>query len=412
MKRAFAVVLFFLASASGWSADYAQAGVLAKDGGWELSVLFSSQNPAVVPSLSLENYLLPQAAQFDGIRSEASANAVILSLSGLATNASYVLGVTNLQTVSGAILPGLSLGFTTKPLSWAAVGAQELGFGADALAVGTNGFDLISGGSQMSAEYDESTFVYEKISGDFDRRVRVAFQDGSSAQAKAGLMVRESLDESRTRPLDRTDPQQAFSRYLQIAVNPATTAYTDFDGTPVPGANQYQISVRLLPGDDSQNPAAADTNAPPYPNAWMRVKRVGQTFHVFRGSDGTNWVKLGTFTFPTTDADGNAIAPFSARAFVGVNYAPEVANIPISTGEQRAFTAQFRDYGEASGQVDAEQPTLRIAQDGTAVELTWSAGTLQGSTNLAANAWADLSTALSLKLPPNHPYQFFRARNP
>jgi len=225
-------------------------------------------------------------------------------------------------------------------------------------------------------------------------------------------MVRESLDELKLRPVDPNDPQQAFSRYLQVEANPVTTAYTDFDGTPVPGANQYQINVRLLTGGDTDNPAPADTNAPAYPNAWLRLKRAGQTFFVFRGNDGTNWVRLGTFTFPTTDLDGNSVPPFSGTAFVGPNYSPEVVNIPTSTGEQRAFLAQFRDYSTASGEVEIQQPTLTIAQSGSDIELTWSAGTLQGTTNIVGNAWTDLSTALSLKLTPDKQYQFFRARNP
>jgi hypothetical protein len=412
MKRAFAVITLLLSGCHLLAADYAQAGALAKNGGWEISVQFSTNNPAVPRSLALGNYILPDAAQVSDIREEPLDNAVVLSVTGLATNSSYTITLTNLQTTTGTALPPLALGFKTKTTSWAAVGAQELGFAADALAVGTNAFDLISGGSQMSGEYDESTFVYDAVSGDFDKRVRVPFQEGASDRAKAGLMVRENVDELKPRPLDPTDPQQAFSRYLQVQVNPATTAYTDFDGTPIPGANQYQINVRLLTGGETDNPAPADTNAPAYPNAWLRLKRVGQTFFVFRGNDGTNWVRLGTFTFPATDLDGNPVPPFSTAAFVGPNYSPEAVNIPTSTGVQRAFLAQFRDYSDASGEVEIPQPTLTIAQSGTDIELTWSTGTLQATTNIAGKAWVDLSSALSLKVTPDTHYQFFRARNP
>ncbi len=389
-------------------ADYAKAGVLAKGDAWEISVIYSN---TVQRAISQDNYILPEGVELTDIRDYALDNAVVLVATGLATNSAYTITLTNVQSTSGATLSALPLSFTAGGMSWAAIGVQELGFQAQALAGGTNSFDLISGGSEMFNQYDESTFVYEAITGDFDKRVRIEFQEGSSQDARAGLMIREAVDELKPRPLDPSDPAEAFSRYLQIHATPVTTAFTDFKGNPVPGRNQFQINFRSLPGGATDSPPA-DTNAPAYPNAWVRVKRVGQTFHVFRGSDGTNWVRQGTFTFPTTDLDGNAVAPISNRLYVGPNYCPELSNIPTSTGERRAFLAKFQDYSNASGEVDIEPPKISITQSGSQVEVSWTAGTLEGTTNIASGAWTALGTVSPIKITADKRYQFYRARNP
>lgn len=392
------------------AAEYAQAGALAKDGRWELSVIYDN-TVKLATALSPENYLLPSEAQLEDLRSQTLNNSVILVISGLATNSVYNVTLTNIQTSGGTVLQDLKLAFTTKNMSWATVGSQELGFSAEAISAGEGGFDLVSGAGEMGGTYDESTFAYEEITGDFDKRVRVASQEASSIEARAGLMVREVLDEKKARPIDPANPEEAFSRYLQIHVNPVGTAFTEFDGTPVPGRNLYQINFRPLPGGVTEQPLA-DTNAPAYPNAWMRLKRVGQTFFVFRGTDGTNWVRLGTFTFPTTDLDGNPVPAFARTVYVGPNYSPELANIPLSTGVRREFVASFRDYSNASGDVVVEEPAIAITRNGPQVEISWTAGTLQGATNLLGNSWVDLGTASPLKLTPDKRYQFFRARNP
>ncbi|HEV8542886.1 MAG TPA: hypothetical protein VGR78_10885, partial [Verrucomicrobiae bacterium] len=156
-----------------------------------------------------------------------------------------------------------------------------------------------------------------------------------------------------------------------------------------------------------------DTNAPAYPNAWLRLKRVGQTFYAFRGTDGTNWVSLGTFSFPASDDGGNQMPPFGNNVFVGPNYTPETANIPPSTGERRAFMAQFRDYGLASGDVPVGDNHLSIVKDGNQVELSWSGpGTLQSSTNLNSTVWADLGSSFPIRVTADKKAQFFRVRIP
>jgi len=406
-------MLTFISSAG--AADYAQAGALAVNGNWEVSVVFNNTvSPGSVADIS--NYFFPphEQVQIDNIRYQPLDNAVVLTVSGLATNSPNSLTVSNIKDTAGATLPPATLSFTTKPISWTAVGGQQFGFAPDAVAVGDTGFDLISGGVLMhNSNYDESTFAYETLTGDFDRKVRVAFQEPSSTDAIAGLMVRETLDAERPAPADSSDPAQAFSRYFQVQVAPSALAYQDEFDQP---ANDYGVTVRRFLGGSSlgySETLTTDTNAPAYPNAWLRLKRVGQTFYAFRGTDGTNWVSLGTFSFPASDDGGNQMPPFGNNVFVGPNYTPETANIPPSTGERRAFMAQFRDYGLASGDVPVGYNHLSIVKDGNQVELSWSGpGTLQSSTNLNSTVWADLGSSFPIRVTADKKAQFFRVRIP
>ncbi|HTG43109.1 MAG TPA: hypothetical protein VK633_01135, partial [Verrucomicrobiae bacterium] len=238
--------LIALIALSAWAssigaADYAQAGALAKNEKSEIGIVFDA-TVSLSSALSTANYLLPEKVLIEGLRTESLNNSVILTVSGLASNVTSFVTLTNVQSTTGTTLPPLALSFTTKPMSWAAVGGQELGFVSDAIAVGETGFDLISGGVEMWSTYDESTFAYERINGNFDKRVRILSQEPSSEEARAGLMVREALDEGKPRPADPTNPAEAFSRYLQVQVNPVKTAYTDFSGNVVPGRNQYQVN--------------------------------------------------------------------------------------------------------------------------------------------------------------------------
>ena len=390
-------------------AQIAEAGALAKDTKWEVSVDFE---PSVSPNsvLALENYSFPGASvPIESIRYVTLNNAVVLTVTGLRTNDLYSVTIENLRTTNDAPIAPVTIGFIAKGMSWAAIGAQELGFPADVVAIGTNAFDLVSGGSQMRDEYDESTFAFERLTGNFDKKIRVQFQEPSSIEARAGLMVREVLDAGRTRPVDPTDRATAFSRYLQVHVNPAGVAYTE---NGVTGSNQYQINFRGQTGI-TENPEITNNVTPPTSNSWVRLRRVGDLFQAFRGNDGTNWVLIGTFTFPTNDFDGSPQPRFSSAVFIGPNYSPEVGSIPESSGARRSFLAQFREYGDG-GVVPEEPPVLTITRIGNQVEVQWTpgGGTLQSTTDLLQGPWIDLPGFSTARVPIDRRQEFFRVRVP
>lgn len=390
------------------SQDYAKAAALEKNATWEIGVTFTPEvDTNSVPNP--DNYVLP-VGQITDLRFVPQDGSVVLTTDGLTPQTVYSLQITNLVGTNGATLPPLTLSFNTRAMSWAQIGANELGFSSDAVSAGPDGFDLISGGIQFWERYDESTFAYEQITGDFDKRIRVAFQDDTSAYARAGLMAREVLDEGKSRPTDPFDPAQAFSRYVQVHVNPPKTA----DGQD--GNNAYEVLVRSFPGGigspdlPTESLALADNVSPAYPNAWVRLKRSGQTFSFYRGNDGTNWVLLATYGFPALDENGQPGTNFANTVYVGPNYSPENGNIPFDTNLRRAFLAQFRDYGDASGSSTGEPPTLQIVKAGEEVELSWSSGTLQSTPAIFPASWTDLPAAKSPYRVKPSGIMFFRVK--
>lgn len=394
------------------AAERTLAGALAKDGRWEVSIDFPAE-VARASVVQVGNYSFPHAdyISIQGIRYVPLDNAIILTVTGLVTNDLYSVKIENLYDLTGEPLPDVTESFSARAMSWVAVGGQELLYAYDAVSVGGSGFDLISGGSEMRDIYDESTFVFEKVEGNFDKKVRVNLQESSSAAARAGLMVRESLDEFRRRPADPTNPDEAFSRYLQVHVNPMFTALG-------PAANnQHEINIRYFTGglggtnlEATVSLAITNNAAPAYTNAWLRLRRVGDTFEAFRGDDGITWTSLGTMTFPTNEVSGAPIAKFPDIAYVGVNYAPEIGNIPASSGKRRAFMAQFREYGNLPSIVE---PILSITRIGTAVRIDWEGeGTLQSNTNLNTRDWRDLpgGRPVAVPLEREKPQEYFRLR--
>jgi hypothetical protein len=388
--------------------NYAQAGALQRNGIWEVGVTFSDEvDLSSVADVS--HYALSSGEIREVIRFIPRDRAVVLPASGLAASQQYTLHVTDILSTNQTVLPPLDLGFRTGPLAWTEIGANELGFPADAVGVGNDGFDLISGGVQFWSTYDEGTFAYEKLTGDFDKKVRVAFQDNTSAFAKAGLMAREFLDEGKPRAADPIDPALAFSRYVMVDVNPVTTA----EGADA--NNLYEVLVRPFPGgigspnDPTESLGISQNAAPPYPQAWLRLKREGQTFSFFRGTDGINWTLLASFTFPTQDVNGNPTQPFPNEAFVGGLYSPENGNISLQSGLRNSFVAQFRDYGTATGTVD--RPKLTIAKKGNQVQVSWTGGgTLQSTASLATPAWGDVPGASNPYVTTPSGNMFFRVK--
>lgn len=402
-----ALILTFFALSTGvhsLAQDYATLGTLQHGAKFEIGVSFNVQvnrNSA----LTLENFKL-NTGEIVSARFVPQNEMVILSAGGLTLNSAYSLTMTNLVDSGGTTLNDLTKEFRTTPFSWVQIGADELGLGSEAVAIGTNGVDLICGGFEMWDRYDESTFAFQQVTGDFDVKVRVDSQDATSFEARAGLMVRESLDEGKTRPANPFDLEQAFSRFIQLHVTP------ELDSEGQPASNNHQLLIRPYTGGiDSPNFDAMEVtnypnSTPTYTNAWLRLKRTGKTFTAFRGEDGLTWTELGTYTFPATDATGHA---FPGTVYVGVNYSPETGNIPEGSGDRTAYMAQFRDFEIISSPA---APDIAIEKEGSTIRVTWTGtAVLQQNSSLTPNTWADIQGATNPYTPqPQTTIQFFRLR--
>lgn len=290
----------------------------------------------------------------------------VLTVSGF-TGASGTLTVQNVKDLYNNAITSTNVPFTVDTkMKWGVVGGNEFG-GWNAVApVAANGWDVYSDGMTEWANYDETTFVYEQVTGDFDKKVRVQYQDGSSTWARAGLIVRDVLNFG----VDRATQVTSAGRYQKCHVNPVGPVLT---GPGNAGNALWEGNRRLVTGGDSNTAISSNNAAPMYPGAWCRIQRVGQTFTIYRSDDGTNWLTMGATTWGVDDASHT---PMPDTVYVGPEFTPENGNIPTVT-DRGTFLAQFRDYGNvATAVVD---PQLKIARSGAKVSISWASGTLVSS---------------------------------
>ena len=361
------------------------AGALTATGGagFEVGVAFNLQ-PNQATALNTANYTL-SAGAISGSTAYPSSPGVVLKATGLQVGGSYTLTIANVTDQAGNKMATVTLPLTVSKMKWGVVGGDRLGLGNGVVPVGDNGFDVYSDGTGEWGNYDEATLVYEEVSGDFDKKLRVEYQDSSSQWARAGLIARDVTNfgvDSAAQIGSQAEGNTGVApfdglagRYQKLHVNPVTTAM----GTG--GNNLYEGNRRLETGGPSSSALTGANVAPPYPTAWCRLQRVGQLFTIYRSGDGKNWVQLGTTTFPQAMPE---------KLYVGPEYTPENTNITESdTVKQGMWLAKFRDYGDTFPVI----PEVSAARAAGALKLTYT-GTLQ-SAPAVSGPWTDVAGAAS-----------------
>jgi hypothetical protein len=136
-------------------------------------------------------------------------------------------------------------------------------------------FEMEAGGSDIYGNADGFHFTYQELTGDFDVRVRVENLVNTSTWTKAGLMVRESTN--------------AASRNLAMVVEPTT------------GANIWELAYRGTTGGSTSGWGNGSVGPVTYPNAWIRLIRMGDKFIALRSINGTEWEQRGQITMVFTN---------------------------------------------------------------------------------------------------------------
>ena len=345
-----------------------------------------------------------------------TSSGVVLETTGLAPGDAVTVTVMNVkdQKNNPITATGVSKNVTvTSKMAWTAVGGNDYQDGVLPLDstnrrptssttwwrwATTRTSTSSAAAAPTGITYDEATYVHEQVTGDFDRVARVEYQDPGSHYARAGLMARKSLDEGVKRA--QTTAGAKMSQTITIRANPAV----QYNGGA--GNNTYEWVWRDVDGGNYT--IAEGGGVPAYPNAWLRLKRAGQSFTGYRSTDGVTWENIGAHTFP-------AASPLPDTIYVGPYFAPELNNDSAWKSGTRRL-AKFRDYGpyQDGGNGGSIKLSFTSGPGGT-LTLNFSGGRLQVATRLGSGAdWKDApATGSSYEVNTSGgPAQFYRVISP
>jgi hypothetical protein len=156
-------------------------------------------------------------------------------------------------------------------------------------------FELTDRGEGSAGETEHCRFAWQWRKGDFDIQARISSLTPTDLYAKAGLLVRESLEPG--------------SRQVFVIAFPDNRARLHNQGG-------YQLEYRANPGA-LISPLYPGSPQPmvQYPQGWLRMKRKGNVFTAFSSADGVSWRSLGalTLSLPETIRFGPAVASHHLR---------------------------------------------------------------------------------------------------
>lgn len=253
---------------------------------------------------------------------------VVLTVNGLAPNAAASITIQNVKDRDGNTIAPTTINFRDSGYSWVDIGVHPIP--GKVIAINTNGFDIYSSGVTQWSDEDQTTFVYKEVTGDFDVTARAEFQDYSSRWGRAGLMAREDLNAGENGAVQDT----TASRYCGVHANPYK-CYNDSGAGIAVANNQFESHFRSLVGGETASTAGG---TPLYPNAWLRVRREGDSIFTYRSDDGENWIQMAE---RVVDDPG----PWNPKLYVGFAYSPETGNINAANppdAKNRLFLFQVR----------------------------------------------------------------------
>ena len=250
---------------------------------------------------SAANYVFTNGLAVTGAALNADNQTVVLTTAPLTYGSNYCVVVNRVR--DRAATPNVIATNTTVTFPAFPYAPLDLGNAAVASTVTAagNGFNVAAAGTDFGGNSDQGNFSYQFVTGDFDVAVRVAGLSLADIFAKAGLMARENLSIN--------------SRFA--------AAFT----TPAMNGSFFEWR------DPAGNAAGTGGNFPAnYPNTWLRLQRVGNTFNGFASYDGHVWTQLGSATIS-----------MPGRIYLGFCVSSRSASA--------VATAQFRDISNVTNTV-------------------------------------------------------------
>jgi hypothetical protein len=257
-----------------------------------------------------------------------------------------------------------------------------------AQAIGTDGFYVRAGGSDIWNTADGMHFVYQEKTGDFDISTRVQSLSRPNEWSKASVMVREDLEGS--------------SRNMMALVAPPPI------GSPA-GMNLFNAQIRDQKAGATISLATAQRITPvPYPDAWLRLTRSNQTFTFYwKTNAAANWTSLMVSNVP-------AAAAYPDKVYVGL----ATTSHSNADAEANMTTAYYREVTGFAATVPSS-PQLAVSATATDLVITWTSSDssfkLESTPNLGTGAWTDVTTPpvvngdnYSVTVPLGTTSQFYR----
>ena len=229
---------------------------------------------------------------------------------------------------------------STLPSPW---GSQDVGgvaaAGSASYANGT--FTVKASGADIWGTADEFHYVYQPLSGNGVITARVASLTNTHSWAKAGVMIRETLNANAKHAATLITPGQGVSFQRRTSTG-GTSATTTLASVTIP--------------------------------EWVRLERNGTTFTAWHSENGTSWTQMGSVTISmgTSVYVGLAVTSHNDGVLTtatvdNVGLSTSLAPTPTISSPASSLTWKVGDTITFSGSAtDAEDGPL------SAAALTWS----------------------------------------
>ncbi|MDB5354488.1 MAG: hypothetical protein JWN24_941 [Phycisphaerales bacterium] len=162
----------------------------------------------------------------------------------------------NLAAVAGSTYTGVDIGSGTTA-------------GYSRPVINNGDHEIGSSSSGIGGTADSFRFTYRQVTGDFDTYGMIESFSGGGTTPLAGLMARASL---------AAGDQNVFSYGTE--------------SSSITG-NTFGMSYRSASGGSTTTSTSGTAT---YPEAWVRLTRVGNVFTAYSSPDGVHWVTTGTVT--------------------------------------------------------------------------------------------------------------------
>jgi phosphatidylserine/phosphatidylglycerophosphate/cardiolipin synthase-like enzyme len=225
-------------------------------------------------------------------------------------------------------------GGATLPAPWTDKDVGSVGAPGSASSTSASAFTVKGAGADVWGTSDAFNYAYQSLTGDGTIVARVATVQNTASWAKAGVMIRGSLN---------ANSAQAFML--------------------VSAGKGVAFQRRKADGSSSLSTAGTFSQAP----RWVKLTRSGSTITAYESADGSAWTKVGsdTFTMPSTVFIGLAVSSHVQ----GVLCTATFDGVAVSTGTTAqllpsGWTSQDIGAVTGTGQSSYSDATFTIAGQG------------------------------------------------